>query len=257
MLKIILHGCNGQMGRVICQLADQDNDCAIAAGIDVNPDTGTATFPRYERLQDCDMPADVAVDFSTASAVDGLLDYCLQKRLPVVVCTTGLSEATKERIIEASKVIPVFQSANMSLGINLIARLVEKAAPLLADAGFDIEIFERHHNKKIDAPSGTAILLAEAAKRGLNDDKYHFVTDRSGVRQKRKPEEIGIQSLRGGTIVGEHELIFAGKDEVIEFVHKAYSKDVFATGAFKAARYLKDKPPGLYSMKDLMSDQLF
>lgn len=256
MVKILLHGCNGQMGKVIYALAKNDDSCEVVAGVDPGEGTTSATFPRYNDLNQCDMPADVVVDFSVAPAVDALLDYCLFKKYPVVVCTTGLYETTQEKLRQASGLIPVFQSANMSLGINLLARLIEKAAPILYDAGFDIEIVEKHHNQKVDAPSGTALLLAQAASlsAGNSEQPLPFVFDRSKQRQKRGRAEIGIQSLRGGTIVGEHTMLFAGKDEVIELTHSAHSKDIFAVGALKAAKYLKEKPPGLYTMQDMLKE---
>ncbi len=249
MIKIIMNGYNGKMGKVICDIVSKDPECDIVAGIDIT--TSNAVFPTYININDCDMPADVIIDFSTAAAVPSVIEYALKKKLPVVICTTGLSEDTLNQIDKASEIIPVFKSANMSLGINLIAKLISKAAKLLSESGFDIEITERHHNQKIDAPSGTAILLADSVNEAL-DNKYSYVYDRSQRREKRSPKEIGITAVRGGSIVGEHSVIFAGKDEVIEFKHNAYSKEVFAVGAVKAAKFVTGKPAGKYDMQDIM-----
>ncbi len=245
MIKIIMNGYNGHMGHTICNIVSKDNECDIVAGIDIT--TSNATFPTFININDCDMPADVIIDFSTAKAVDDVIKYAVEKKIPAVICTTGISEDTLNKINEASKVIPVFKSANMSLGINLI----KKAVSILDENGFDIEIVEKHHNKKIDAPSGTALLLADAANAAMND-KFEYVYDRSEKREKRSKSEIGIHSVRGGTIVGEHSVVFAGQDEVIEFNHTALSKDVFAVGAVKAAKFIAGKPAGMYDMQDIM-----
>ena len=250
MVKIIMHGYNGKMGKIICDLVEKEQDCEIVAGIDIVE--SNETFPVYTDLNDCDMPADVIIDFSTASAVPAILDFAVSKKIPIVICTTGLSEETLKLIDDASNKIPVFRSANMSLGINLIATLLKKAVKLLDDANFDIEIIEKHHNQKIDAPSGTALLLADAINETMNN-KYNYVYDRSSVRQKRDKKELGIHAVRGGTIVGEHSVMFAGKDEVIEFNHSATSKEVFAVGAIKAAKFMKGKSNGKYDMQDVMA----
>ncbi len=249
MIKIIMNGYNGHMGHTICNIVSKDNECDIVAGIDIT--TSNATFPTFININDCDMPADVIIDFSTAKAVDDVIKYAVEKKIPAVICTTGISEDTLNKINEASKVIPVFKSANMSLGINLIQNLIKKAVSILDENGFDIEIVEKHHNKKIDAPSGTALLLADAANAAMND-KFEYVYDRSEKREKRSKSEIGIHSVRGGTIVGEHSVVFAGQDEVIEFNHTALSKDVFAVGAVKAAKFIAGKPAGMYDMQDIM-----
>lgn len=249
MIKIIMNGYNGHMGHTICNIVSKDNECDIVAGIDIT--TSNATFPTFININDCDMPADVIIDFSTAKAVDDVIKYAVEKKVSVVICTTGISEDTLNRINEASKVIPVFKSANMSLGINLIQNLIKKAVSILDENGFDIEIVEKHHNKKIDAPSGTALLLADAANAAMNN-KFEYVYDRSEKREKRNKSEIGIHAVRGGTIVGEHSVIFAGQDEVIEFNHTALSKDVFAVGAVKAAKFIAGKPAGMYDMQDIM-----
>jgi 4-hydroxy-tetrahydrodipicolinate reductase len=250
MINVIMHGCNGTMGRVVCHHIHTESELEIVAGIDIL--LRTATFPVFQNIADCDMPADVIIDFSTAQAVPELMEYAVSKRIPLVCCTTGLDNCSIRRLIEISEVIPVFLSANMSLGINLLAEIAKISAKLLANAGFDIEIIERHHSKKIDAPSGTAFLLGREIQ-GVLDDGYEFITDRSGERKPRDVKEIGIHSIRGGTIVGDHTVVFAGSDEVIELKHHAASKDVFAKGAIVAAKFLVGKPPGKYSMVDLIN----
>lgn len=251
MIKIIMNGYNGKMGRAICNLVANDPECEIVAGVDIT--TSNAVFPTYININECDMPADAIIDFSTAKAVPEVLSYAVNKKLPIIICTTGLCEETLQQIEEASKVIPVFKSANMSLGINLIANLLKKAVGILDDNGFDVEIVERHHNQKLDAPSGTALLLADAMNEEMNN-KYDYVYDRSQKREKRDRKEMGISAVRGGTIVGDHSVIFAGKDEVIEFNHSAYSKEVFAVGAVKAAKFIAGKPAGKYDMQDIMKE---
>lgn len=250
MIKVIMHGCNGKMGQVISGLLREDPDAAIVAGVD--PYNGIENnYPVFPTIGDCDISADVVIDFSSAAAVDGLLDYCMEKKMPVVLCTTGLSEAQLERIRELSGTTAVLKSANMSLGINLLLKLLKEAAGVLANAGFDMEIVEKHHNQKVDAPSGTALALADSIREALPDD-YTYVYDRSGKREKRSQHEIGIQAVRGGNIVGEHEVIFAGMDEVITFQHTAYSKGIFGKGAVQAAKFLAGKPAGMYSMSDVI-----
>lgn len=193
----------------------------------------------------------MVIDFSNASAVDHLLDYCAKKKLPVVLCTTGLSEEQLRKVEETAEQTAVLKSANMSLGINLLLKLLQNAAKVLGPAGFDIELVERHHNQKVDAPSGTALALADSVNEAL-DNQYTYVFDRSQVRQKRGEKEIGISAVRGGTIVGDHEVIFAGADEVIEFKHTAYSKAVFGKGAVEAAKFLAGKKAGKYDMSDVI-----
>lgn len=245
-----MNGCNGHMGKTVCNLVSKESGCEIVAGIDIVE--SNATFPVYTNVNDCDMPADVIIDFSTANAVPAILDYAVSKKIPIVICTTGLSEETLKMVEEASKIIPVFRSANMSVGINLIASLLKKAVKMLDDANFDIEIVEKHHNQKIDAPSGTALLLADSMNETM-ENKYEYIYDRSSVRKKRDKKELGIHAVRGGTIVGEHSVIFAGKDEVIEFKHSAMSKEIFAVGAVKAAKFIAGKPSGKYDMQDVMA----
>lgn len=253
MIKIIMHGCNGRMGRMISGLCKEDPEAAIVAGVDV---TGEAAdgYPVYKDLAACREAADVVIDFSTAKAADAVLDYCVERKLPLVLCTTGLNEEQRKKADRASGQIAILESANMSLGINLLFDLLKKAAGVLAPAGFDVEIAERHHNQKLDAPSGTALALADAVNDAL-DQAYEYKFDRSQERKKRGAAEIGISSIRGGTIVGEHEVIFAGADEVIEIKHTAYSRAVFGKGAVEAAKFLKGKPAGYYDMGKVVADR--
>ncbi len=250
MVRAIMHGCNGKMGQVITKLAEGDGQIEIVAGIDRNKGLNN-TYPVFETLKECTVEADVVIDFSNAAAVDELLAVCVEKQLPVVLCTTGLSEEQLSTTEEAAKKVAVLRSANMSLGINLLMKLLQSAATVLAPAGFDMEIVEKHHNQKLDAPSGTAIALADSMNEAL-DKAYTYTYDRSKERKKREKQEIGISAVRGGTIVGEHEVIFAGADEVIEFKHTAYSKAVFGKGAIEAAKYLAGKPAGRYDMSDVI-----
>ena len=243
MIKAIMNGCNGKMGQVISAICKEDPQIEIVAGVDLY-DGIKNDYPVFPNISVCDVKADVIIDFSTAKAVDGLLDYCETKKVPVVLCTTGLSEDQLNHVKEASKVDAVLRSANMSIGINLLMKTLKEVAPVLAAAGFDIEILEKHHNRKIDAPSGTAIALADAINESL-DNSYHYKYDRSSERVARDPKEIGIQAMRGGTIVGEHDIMFAGRDEVITFTHTAYSREIFAKGAVEAAKFLAGKPAGL------------
>ncbi len=250
MVKIIMHGCNGKMGQTITRIVKDDPRAEIVAGIDKYQGIANE-YPVFDCIDACDVKADVILDFSTAAAVDDLLTYCVDRQIPVVLCTTGLSEEQLQKVQEASKKVAVLKSANMSLGINLLMKLLQDAAKVLGPAGYDIELVEKHHNQKIDAPSGTALALADSIS-GALDDAYEYVYDRSQVRQKRDAKEIGISAVRGGTIVGEHEVFFAGEDEVIEFKHTAYSKAVFAKGAVEAGIFLKGKEAGFYDMKDVI-----
>ena len=250
MVRVIMHGCNGKMGQTITSLIAADEEIEIVAGIDA-VDDGRNTYPVFTDIGACTVEADALIDFSVAAAVDVLLDYCVEKKLPCVLCTTGLSEAQLAKVQEASKQIAVLKSANMSLGINLLLKLLKEAAQTLATAGFDIEIVEKHHNQKLDAPSGTALALADSINEQM-DNAYTYVYDRSQVRQKRGEKELGISAVRGGTIVGDHDVIFAGEDEVITFSHRAYSKAVFGKGAIQAAKYLKGRPAGMYDMADVI-----
>ena len=245
-----MHGCNGKMGRMITELVKNDDGAVIAAGVDTY--TGIANdYPVYESIDQCDTDVDVVIDFSNAGAVDALLDYCAEKKIPVVLCTTGLSEEQLEKVRETSEKTAVLKSANMSVGINLLLKLLKDAAKVLGNAGYDIELVERHHNQKLDAPSGTALALADSINEALNGE-YHYVYDRSQVRQKRDAKEIGISAVRGGTIVGDHEVIFAGTDEVIEFRHRAYPRNVFSKGSVDAAKFLAGKETGMYDMGDVI-----
>ena len=251
MIKIILSGCNGKMGRVITRLAEDDENVQIVAGFDI-ADTSPNTYPVYKNPADCTEKADVLIDFSHPSALSGVLEFCKNTNTPAVICTTGLSEEQRESLLDMAKFVPMFFSANMSLGINLLIALAKKAAQILED-NFDIEIVERHHNQKIDAPSGTALAIADGISEVLSNQS-EYVYDRHSVRRKRRKNEIGIHAVRGGTIVGDHDVIFAGNDEVIELKHSAASKEVFAVGAIKAAKFLADKPNGMYSMNDLFAE---
>lgn len=250
MVRVIMHGCNGKMGQTITGLIAADNEIEIVAGIDTY-DEGKNTYPVFESIEKCDVEADAVIDFSTAAAVDRLLDYCVEKKLPCVLCTTGLSKEQLAKVKEASTKTAILKSANMSLGINMLLKLLKEAAGILAPAGFDIEIVEKHHNQKVDAPSGTALALADSIKEEL-DEPCSYVYDRSTKREKRSKTEIGISAVRGGTIVGDHDVIFAGADEVVTFSHRAYSKAVFGKGAIQAAKFLAGKPAGMYDMSDVI-----
>lgn len=250
MVKVIMHGCNGKMGKIIAGICKEDPDIEIVAGIDVFDD-GKSEFPVFTDIMKCDVNADVIIDFSIATAVDKLLEFVEERKIPVVLCTTALSPEQLSKVEKVSKNVAVLKSANMSLGINTLIKILKDAANVFAPAGYDIEIVEKHHNQKIDAPSGTAIALADSINEARNNE-YEYVYDRSQVRKKRDKKELGISAVRGGTIVGEHEVIFAGIDEVIEFKHTAYSKSVFAKGAVEAAKFLSGKPAGMYDMADVI-----
>ena len=250
MTKIIMLGCNGRMGQMITDMVKQDDECTIVAGIDIvdNRDNG---YPVYTKLADCDVEADAIIDFTSATDFESRMDYAVDKQIPIIECSTGLSEEQMDYLKKASEKVAVLKSANMSLGINLLMKLLKEAAVKLAGDGFDVEIVEKHHNQKLDAPSGTALALADSINEAM-DDRYEYIYDRSQVRQKRDKKELGISAVRGGTIVGEHEVIFAGTDEVITFKHSAYSRAVFAKGSITAAKYLKGKAAGLYDMSDVL-----
>lgn len=250
MIRAIMHGCNGAMGQVIAGIAQNDEEITIVAGIDI-ADNKNNPFPVFPSLRECTVDADVVIDFSIAKAADAMLDWCAETGTPVVVCTTGLSDEQIKRVSEVSEKTAVLRSANMSLGVNVLLKLVKEAAQVLAAADFDMEIVEKHHNQKVDAPSGTAIALADSINEAM-DHAYHYKYDRSAERVKRDKKEIGIQAVRGGSIVGEHDVIFAGRDEVVTFSHTAYSKAIFAKGAVQAAKFLAGKEPGLYTMADVI-----
>ena len=250
MTRIIMHGCNGKMGQVITDIVAGDPDAEIVAGIDITGEKRN-DYPVFADAESCDVEADAVIDFSSYKATDGLLKWCDEKKLPLVLCTTGLSEEQIEKVKEYSKSYAILRSANMSLGINMLLKELKNVANVLAPAGFDIEIVEKHHNQKLDAPSGTALALADSINESLNME-YNYKYDRTLTKEKRDPKEIGISSVRGGSIVGEHEVIFAGRDEVITITHTAYSKAIFANGAVSAAKFLKGKPAGLYDMGDVI-----
>lgn len=253
MVKVIMHGCNGKMGQVITRLIQEDSSIEIIAGVDMS-DHIQNSYPVYRSLTECPVAADVVIDFAAAPAVDLLLDWCVDRQIPCVLCTTGLSEGQLAHVQEASRKVAVLRSANMSMGVNLLMKLLKEAAPVLAAAGFDIEIVEKHHNLKVDAPSGTAIALADAVNETAAEP-YEYVYDRSTRREKRPAREIGISAVRGGTIVGDHDVIFAGTDEVVTFSHTAYSKSIFAKGAIQAAKYLAGRPAGLYNMSNVIDGE--
>ena len=250
MTRAIMNGCNGKMGQCITGICAQDPDIEIVAGIDTY-DGIKNDYPIFASLKECTVDADVIIDFSNAKAVDALLAYGVEKQIPIVLCTTGLSEQQLADVEKAYEKVAILKSANMSLGINTLMELLKKAAQVFAPAGFDMEIVEKHHRLKLDAPSGTALALADSINEAM-DNQYHYVYDRSQKREKRDDKEIGISAVRGGTIVGEHEIIFAGQDEVIEFKHTAYSKAIFGKGAVEAAKFLAGKPAGRYDMSDVI-----
>lgn len=239
------------MGRTITRLVREDDEAKIVAGIDVVPNR-EAGYPIFETIGDCDIDADVIIDFSVPDALADILNYSEERQMPAVLCTTGYTDEQLSDIEDSSNRTPILRSANMSLGINILMKLLGEAAKVLADEGFDIEIVEKHHNQKVDAPSGTAIALADSVNQATGD-RFTYTYDRSGRREKRNAKEIGISSVRGGTIVGDHDVIFAGEDEVITLSHRAYSKAVLAKGAISAAKYMNGKEPGRYDMSDVIA----
>lgn len=249
MTKIIMIGCNGKMGQMITNIVAEDEDAVIVAGVDISE--AQNDYPVYRSIKDVKEEADAIIDFSSPKLLDGILETAIEKQIPVILCTTGYSAEEVGKIKSASEKVALLRSANMSLGINLMMRVLETVSKTLSDAGFDIEIVEKHHNQKLDAPSGTALALADTINGELNNE-YDYKYDRSALREKRPAKEIGISAVRGGTIVGEHEVIFAGIDEVIEFKHTAYSKALFGKGAVSAAKYMAGKQPGLYDMRDVI-----
>ncbi len=250
MVSMIMHGCNGRMGQMIADIVSTDPDIEIVAGVDINTEQRSA-FGVVDSIDKVSKKADVVVDFGHASAVDKVIDWCVEKNIPLVECTTGLSDETIAKLNDASKKTAMFKSANMSLGINIIQKVLSEVSSKLVDAGFDVEIVEKHHRTKLDAPSGTALALADSVNDSLASRK-DYVFDRSGRRMVRPDTEIGISAVRGGTIVGDHDVIFAGRDEVVTFSHVAYSRAVFAKGAVEAAKYVSGKGPGMYSMSDVL-----
>lgn len=251
MVRIIMHGCNGHMGQVISGLVKEDEEAKIVAGIDLFNNREN-DYPVFQNINECDVEADAIIDFASPKAEDALLDYCAERKIPVVVCTTGLSKEQLQKVQDTSKKVAVLKSANMSLGVNTLLKLLKEAAQVLAPAGFDMEIVEKHHKHKVDAPSGTALAMADCLKEAL-DQEYTYRYDRSQERKERDSREIGISAVRGGNIVGEHDVIFAGTDEVITFRHTAYSKAVFGKGAIQAAKFLAGREPGLYDMSAVIN----
>ena len=250
MTRIIMLGCNGRMGQMSTDIVSQDDEAKIVAGIDI-VDNRDNDYPVFSSIQNCNVEADVIIDFSSANEFEIRMDYAVDKQIPIIVCSTGLSEEQLTYMKQASEKVAVLKSANMSLGVNLLIKLVKEAAQKLASNGFDVEIVEKHHNQKLDAPSGTALALADSVNEAM-DHQFEYVYDRSQVRQKRGKRELGISAVRGGTIVGEHDVIFAGIDEVVTFSHTAYSRSVFAKGSVTAAKYIKGKAAGMYDMADVL-----
>lgn len=250
MKRVILHGCSGKMGIAVYQEMKQAGDMELVAGVDrIAPES--ADFPVFQSLEECGIEADVVIDFSNSSVTDSLVTTCVKKKLPLVLCTTGLDEAQVNLVKEAALRIPILKSANMSLGVNTVQRLISVAAKLLYSEGFDIEIIEKHHRMKQDAPSGTALMLANSVRSCLTDS-VDYIYDRSQVRKAREKNEIGISVIRGGGVVGEHEVIFAADNELVSIKHEAFSRAVFAKGAVVAAGFLAECKPGLYTMQDVL-----
>jgi len=251
-MKIIISGCSGYMGRVLTRVANLETDIQIVAGFDILNADPPPTYPVYAKPADCDIKTDVIIDFSVPAALENLLAYALSKKIPLVLCATGYSPEQLKEIEKSSQHIPILRSGNMSLGINLLIDLIKRTCAVLGDA-YDVEIIEKHHRRKVDAPSGTALMLADAAASSLPGEN-ELIYERESKRQPRQKHEIGISALRGGTIVGEHEVIFAGLDEVIELKHTAASRDIFAVGAIRAAKFIVGiNKPGLYNMTDVLN----
>ena len=248
MVNIIIQGIHGKMGKTLCAMIANRDDCRVVAGVDAQK--SQADVPVFSSLAECDIAAEVMIDFSNPIATEAALDVCTARKLPCVICTTGLSESALRKLNDAAQKTAVFKSANMSLGINLLIALAKQANAILGTS-FDVEIIEKHHHNKIDAPSGTALMIGDAIK-DASPTPYEYVYDRHAVRQKRDVHEIGMHAVRGGSIVGEHEVIFAGQDEIITLSHSAASRDVFANGAVNAALFLAGKSAGLYSMEDML-----
>lgn len=251
MIRVLLSGCNGRMGRAVSDIAEKSDYAEIIAGIDINPQIVNCKYPVYNKLSDFAGKADVLIDFTHHSLTESLIEYSLDTSIPMVIATTGHNPEEKRLISDASARSAIFMSANMSLGVNLLIELAKKTAALLED-NFDIEIIEKHHNQKLDAPSGTALMIADGISQVMTN-KPTYKYDRTGQREVRGKNEIGIHAIRGGTIVGEHEVLFAGRDELFTLSHSALSREVFAYGALKAAQYMVGKGAGMYCMKDLLS----
>ncbi len=255
MVSVILYGAMGHMGRVVAEIASADENVKIVAGVDAFGGEPYGDFPIYKSIEEVTEEADAIIDFSTAKAVDVMLAYGTERNIPMVICTTGLSETQVANIKEASEHVAILRSGNMSLGVNLLVKLLKDAAKTLVPNGYEPEIIEAHHNRKLDAPSGTAVMLADSINEA-SDNQFHYTYGREDRREKRDPKEIGISSVRGGTIVGIHNVMFAGQDEVIEFKHTAYSRAIFAKGAVSAAKFLAGKGAGLYDMSNVIAEQL-
>ncbi|MCH5303329.1 MAG: 4-hydroxy-tetrahydrodipicolinate reductase [Ruminococcus sp.] len=253
MTNIILCGCNGKMGHVVVESVSANDNCQIVCGVDAFGENDYS-FPTYKDFSDIKEAADVVIDFSNPASLNSLLDYLLDKKIPAIICTTGYSPEQVEKIKSASKEVAVFYSGNMSLGVNLLIELAKQATKVLGN-DFDIEIIEKHHNQKVDAPSGTALMIADGICEELEKEPQ-YVYDRHAYRRKRSKNEIGIHAIRGGTIVGEHDVIFAGHDEVVTISHQSQSKELFATGAVNAAIFIKGKPAGMYNMSQMLADKL-
>lgn len=247
MLRVIISGYSGSMGKVLTKCANEDSELEIVCG--ASKDDLDVPFKTYQKMSDVEESADVIIDFSHHSTIDDTLSYAIKTKTPIVIATTGFNDEELTKIKKASNIVPIFHSSNMSLGVNVLVKLVKEAAKSLN--GFDIEIIEKHHNKKLDAPSGTAVMIANGVKEVLPDSEYIY--GRHGRSDKRSSNEIGIHAIRGGTIVGEHTTIFAGHDEVVEIKHSAQSKDIFAKGAIAAAKFLVKQEAGYYNMNNMLN----
>ena len=250
MIRVIVNGCNGKMGSVLVKLLNQEKNMEVVAGVDRDVSHCDTTFPVYSHIGNCLEKGDVLIDFSHFSALPDLIDYCVSTKTPLLTATTGVNGDITAKLINATREIPVFQTANMSLGVNIVTKLAQDVVKTLGTS-FDIEIIESHHNKKVDSPSGTAYMIAKAINESLSN-KMEYVYGRHGKEDTRKSTDIGIHAIRGGTISGEHTIIFAGNDEIIEIKHTALSKDIFALGAIRAAKYLVQQGKGFYNMNDIL-----
>lgn len=250
-MKVLLHGCNGRMGQVMVRLISETSDMEILCGVDSFPEKLKNDFPVYSTLENVKEKVDILIDFSNHSCIRDIIKFGRLKELPLIICTTGFTPEEKSLMIDASTLIPIFNSANMSMGVNILISLVKQAARALSE-DFDIEIVEKHHNQKLDSPSGTALMIADAINNTL-DEEYNYVYGRHSKTEKRSKKEIGIHAIRGGSIVGEHQVLFAGGGEVVEVNHSALSRDVFGYGAIAAGRFMINKKPGMYNMDDVLN----